>query len=231
MLGLFRVVGVNLQSVMVAPGLAYVATPSGAGPPVVILHSWWGLTRSFHDYADQLAAHGFLAGCIDLYDGQLARTPEEAAILRSAPRKQPMYRTMLAGIDALRSHEAASTDRVGIVGFSMGGHWAVWLAQRPDAHAGAVVVHYATRAVTKPSAPVPVLAHFAQNDPFVTPAGRRKMERSFARFGWPYEAMDHPGTGHWFAESAEDAFDRAAADRAFSASCLHLESLRKPSAG
>lgn len=211
---------------MAASGLAYASTPSPPGPPVVILHSWWGLTSSFRDYADRLASQGFLAGCIDLYDGQMATTPEEAAALRAAPRKEPMYRTMLAGIDSLRSHPAASTDRVGIVGFSMGGHWAVWLAQRPDAHAGAVVIHYATRAVTKVCEPVPVLAHFAQDDPFVTPAGRRKMERSFARVEWPYVAMDYPDTGHWFAESAEDAFDRAAADRAFSATCEHLGALR-----
>lgn len=203
--------------------LAYVAPPTEVGIPILILHSWWGLTPSFTEYADRLAAQGYLAGCVDLYDGRLARTPEEASLLRSAPRRVPMYRSMLAGIDELIAHSAASTNQVGIVGFSMGGHWAVWLAQRPDAHAGAVVIHYATRAVTKVSTPVPVLAHFAEMDPFVTLAGRRKMERSFARFGWPYTAMDHPGTGHWFAESADEGFDRAAADSSFTASCRHLD--------
>lgn len=202
--------------------LAYLARPADAGIPVLILHSWWGLTRSFTEYADRLAAQGFLAGCVDVYDGRLATTPEEASLLRSAPRRVPMYRTMLGGIDELLAHRAASTDRVGVVGFSMGGHWAVWLAQRPDAQAGAVVIHYATRALTKVGTPIPTLAHFAGTDPFVTPAGRRRMERSFARFEWPYTAMDHQGTRHWFAESAEADYDRAAADTAFSASCRHL---------
>ena len=131
---------------------------------------------------------------------------------------------MLTGIDELISHPAASTNQVGSVGSSMGGHWAIWLAQRPDAAAGAVVIHYATRAVTKVSRPIPVLAHFAETDPFVTPAGRREMERSFARFGWPYTAMDHhPGTRHWFAESTDHGFDRAAADSSLTASCRHLD--------
>jgi carboxymethylenebutenolidase len=207
---------------MADPQLGYLARPADVGIPVLILHSWWGLTRSFTDYADRLAAQGFLAGCVDLYGGRLATTPEEASALRSAPRRVPMYRSMLAGIDELIVDPAASTNRVGIVGFSMGGHWAVWLAQRPEAQAGAVVIHYATRALTKGGPPIPILAHFAGTDPFVTPAGRRTMERSFARFGWPYTAMDHPRTRHWFAESAEDSYDRAAADTAFGASCRHL---------
>lgn len=190
-----------------------------------MLHSWWGMTSSFTRYADDLAGEGFLAGCVDLYDGQLARTPEQARALRSAPRRVPMYRSMLAGIEQLASHPASVTDRVGLVGFSMGGHWAVWLAQRPEARVGAVVLHYATRAATKPGSPVPLLAHFAEDDPFVTVAGRRTMERSFERLGWPYTAMDHPGTGHWFAEPTETAFDDAAAKRAFEATCRHLRVL------
>jgi carboxymethylenebutenolidase len=207
---------------MAGSQLAYVAVPSGVGTPVLILHSWWGLTRSFTEYADRLAAQGFVAGCVDLYGGRLARNAEEASLLRAAPRRVPMYRSLLSGIDELIAHRAASANRVGIVGFSMGGHWAVWLAQRSDARAGAIVLHYATRMVTKASTPIPVLAHFAESDPFVTPAGRHKMERSFARFGWPYAAMDHPGTTHWFAECTDGGFDRAAADSAFTASCRHL---------
>lgn len=199
---------------MTEPALAYVAEPAQPGPPVLVLHSWWGLTASFTDYADRLAGEGFLAGCIDLYDGRLATTPEEAAALRAAPRRRPMYRTMLAAVDGLREHAAASRRQVGLVGFSMGGHWAVWLAQRADVRAGAVVVHYAARAVTMGD-PVPVLAHFAEHDPYVSESGRRTMERSLRSHGWPYTAHDYPGTGHWFSESGDDAYDPEPAAAAF----------------
>lgn len=204
--------------------LAHLARPGSAtGHPVLILHSWWGLTASFTEYADLLAERGFLAGCVDLYGGRLARTPAEAKELRSAPRREPMYRTMLAAKDHLLADPAAASSRVGIVGFSMGGHWAVWLAQRTDMPASAVVLHYATRAVKKSERPVPVLAHFAADDPFVTASGRRTMERSFHRFDWPYTAIDHPGTEHWFAESAEDQYDPDAAGRALDATTAFLE--------
>lgn len=204
--------------------LAYSRAPLDApGPPVLILHSWWGMTPSFPAYADRLAAAGFLAGCVDLYDGRLATTPAEARALRSAPRRQPMYRTMLAALDALRCDPACASSRAVLVGFSMGGHWAIWLAQRADVAADAVVLHYATRAVKEPgTGAVPVLAHFAERDPFVTASGRRTMERSLERAGWPYRAVDHPGTEHWFAEPDDEHFDERAADRAFAETLAFL---------
>jgi carboxymethylenebutenolidase len=92
----------------------------------------------------------------------------------------------------------------------MGGHWALWLAQRDEVGAGAVVLYYAARAVSRGS-PVPVLAHFAAADPFVSASGRRRMERSLLHAGWPYRSHDYPQTGHWFAESRHAAYHPAAA--------------------
>ena len=66
------------------PALAYLARPHVPGRPVLVLHSWWGLTPSFIDFADRLARRGLVVGCVDLYDGAVARTAEESKALRSA---------------------------------------------------------------------------------------------------------------------------------------------------
>lgn len=193
------------------PPLAHLERPLAPGRPVLVLHSWWGLTASFTDFSRRLARRGLLAGCVDLYDGAVARTAAEAKALRSAPRSEPMYRTMLRGLDQLRADPGSDGSDPGIVGFSMGGHWAMWLAQRQEVGAAAVVLYYATRAVTAGS-PVPVLAHFADVDPFVSVSGRRRMESELARRSWPYQAYDYPATEHWFAESADDHYDRVASE-------------------
>lgn len=156
------------------PAIAYLAAPESAAPTVLVLHSWWGMTDSFTHYADQLAARGFLAGCVDLYSGQIATSQEEVRALRSASRRESLSRTMGRAVVELRDHPLTRGNRMGLVGFSMGGHWAVWLAQRPEVHAGAVVLYYAARAVTR-GAPVPVLAHFAESDPYVSDSGRSTM--------------------------------------------------------
>lgn len=203
-----------------APGpsdeaLGYLARPPPRpGPAALVLHSWWGMTRSFTEYADRLTAAGFVAGCVDLYDGAIATTADEAKTLRSAPRRAPMYRAIIRAGRAVLADPASGSANIALVGFSMGGHWAMWLAQRADLPIAGVVVYYATRAVNDSFGPHLVLAHFAETDPFVTHSARATMQRSLLTHGWPYLALDHPGTGHWFAESADPAYDDAAATTA-----------------
>ncbi|MBK8456692.1 MAG: dienelactone hydrolase family protein [Phyllobacteriaceae bacterium] len=192
-----------------------IGPPKGKGPPVLLLHSWWGLTQSFTDYAWNLARQGFLVGCVDLYGGRVAETEADARVLRRARRRQPMYRTIVRAIEALVADPRASSRHVGLVGFSMGGHWAVWLTQRPELPVGAVVLYYAARSTDFSLTATPFLAHFADRDPFVSASARRNMELALAKAGRRYLAFDYPGTGHWFAESASDAFDVKAADLAF----------------
>lgn len=195
----------------------------GAGPPALIIHSWWGLTRSFTGYADRLADQGFLAACADLYDGQTASTEAEARALRSR-RREPMYRTLLRLLELVRVHPAAADDRVALIGFSMGGHWAVWLTQRPDVPLAAVVLYYAARAGDFSMASAPVLAHFADSDPVVSTTGRRTMERAMRAAQLAYTAHDYPGTQHWFAETDQPTYDRDADALAFDRTVAFLRS-------
>lgn len=201
--------------------LPYVAVPdSGAGLPALVIHSWWGLTRSFTSYADRLADQGILAACADLYDGRVARTEDEARALRALRRREPMYKSLLRTVDGVRAHPAAIDRRVALVGFSMGGHWAVWLAQRPDLAVTAVTLYYAARGGDFSSATARVLAHFADTDRFVSAATRRTMERAVRAAELTYTAYDYPGTRHWFAETDQPTYasdaDALAFDRTVS---------------
>jgi dienelactone hydrolase len=57
-----------------------------------------------------------------------------------------MYKTLGAHIAALRAKAGPNTVGLGVVGFFMGGHWAVWLSQRPQYYVEATVLYYAARA-------------------------------------------------------------------------------------
>lgn len=183
--------------------------PVGAG--VLVIHSWWGLTPGYREVASRLARVGFAVALADLYDGSVATSEAEVHALRARPRRVPMYRTLERELAGLR---AAGADRLAVVGFSMGGHWAVWLAQRAQYRLSAVVLYYAARGGDFSAAP-PMLAHFAETDSFVTPTARRGMERALARAGTTYVAHDYPGTSHWFAEPDQaGAYQPEAADLA-----------------
>jgi len=173
---------------------------AGRGPAVLVVHSWWGLTPSFVDFGDALVARGFVVGLADLFDGHTASRPADAQALRRAPRAEPMYRTLIRNIGELRADETVDGETVGVVGFSMGGHWAVWLAQRPELPIAATVLYYACRAGNFGASRSAFLAHFAETDDWVSRASRRRMEQAIAKAGHPYTAFDYPGTSHWFAE-------------------------------
>jgi carboxymethylenebutenolidase len=177
--------------------------PKGA---VLVLHSWWGLNRFFRRLCDRFAGQGFVALAPDLYDGRVAGTVAEAKKLRSkvtASRKEPAYKYLIRMISELRS-EAGAND-VGIVGFSMGGHWAYWLAQRPGLPIVATVTFYAARNGDYSGSRSSFQAHFAETDEWVSPASVRKLERSLSKAGRSFEFHTYPGTGHWFFE--EDRAD------------------------
>ncbi len=180
----------------------------------LVLCSWWGLTASFTDYADRLAAAGITAGLSDLMEGQTPRTEAAARALRKAPRAEPMYRSLQRDLRDLR--EAAGTESVAVIGFSMGAHWAVWLSQQPNNPIRHVVLYYGARGGDFSNSRASYLAHFAGDDPWVSASARRSMERALARAARPCTSCDYPGTGHWFAEPAQrGSFDAVAAERAF----------------
>ncbi|HWR83110.1 MAG TPA: dienelactone hydrolase family protein [Candidatus Deferrimicrobium sp.] len=194
----------------------YIAIPkSGSGPGVVILHSWWGLNAFFKGLCDRLAEAGFVALAPDLYDGKVASTIEAARKLRAqatASRREPAYKTLMAAINSLSRHETVTTPDVAVAGFSMGGHWALWLAQRPELPIVATVVFYAARNGDFTRSNSRFLFHFAENDEWVSAASVKKLKKSLDLSGRSASYYDYPGTGHWFFENdRSEAFHPEAA--------------------
>ncbi len=183
----------------------YLAKPDNeCAGGVLVLHSWWGLNGFFRGLCDRFAERGFTALAPDLYDGRVATTVAEARELRAAAtasRKEPAYKYLIRMIGELGREV---TGDIGVVGFSMGGHWAYWLAQRPDLPIAATVTFYAARDGDYSRSRSAFLGHFAETDEWVSAAGRRRLERSLTRAGREVRFYTYKGTGHWFFESDRD---------------------------
>lgn len=188
---------------------------TGSGPGIVVLHSWWGLNDFFKELCDRLAEAGFVALAPDLYSGKVASTVEAAKKLRAqatASRRVPAYKTLMAAINSLSHHDAVTTPNVALVGFSMGGHWALWLAQQPELPIAATVVFYAARNGDFTRSNSSFLFHFAENDEWVSAASVRNLKKSLDASGRSTRYYDYPGTGHWFFENDQsEAFHPEAA--------------------
>jgi carboxymethylenebutenolidase len=208
----------------------YIALPKGGkGPGLLVLHSWWGLNSFFRSLCDRFAAAGFVALAPDLYDGRVARTVAAARKLRAeatAARRVPAYKSLIAAIDHLVALDATAGERIGIAGFSMGGHWALWLAQREELPISAAVVFYAARNGNFRQSRSRFQFHLACHDEWVSAASVKKMKASLAGAGRPAEYFEYPGVGHWFFEADRpEAYCPSEADLAWRRT---LEFLKAP---
>lgn len=106
---------------------------------------------------------------------------------------------------------------IGLVGFSMGAHWALWLAaQRPALPLGAVVAFYGARAGDFSGSRAAYQGHFAEHDKWVSDASLKKLNKNLQAAGRPTELFVYPGTSHWFFESdRDDAYNPQAAELAW----------------
>lgn len=205
---------------------AYTAVPARkARATVAVLHPWWGVTEVVTGVCDRLAELGYVAVAPDLFDGEIAATPQRAAELRGRKRGTPMWRQIVKSIEVARSEHGAGA--LGQIGFSMGGHWALWLAKqsRPEIPPiSATVVYYATRAGDFSASRSAFQFHLAETDPFVSASGIARQERQLIAAGRPVEFHRYPGTGHWFFDwDRPDAFEPGAADESWRRTVAFLD--------
>jgi carboxymethylenebutenolidase len=190
--------------------------PSGKGKGVLVIHAWWGLNDFFKGVCDRLAQEGFVAVAPDLFEGQVATTIADAKRLRAKPKREPTYKTLIRAIEKLKTHPAVQGMTISVIGFSMGGHWALWLSQRTELPIGATVTFYGARAGDYTSSRATFLGHFAEQDDWVSDAGLKKLKRSIETAGKVAEFFVYPETSHWFFESDRaDAYNSEAAELAW----------------
>jgi carboxymethylenebutenolidase len=194
----------------------HIAVPkSGRGPCVMVLHSWWGLNEHFRRTCDDLAKAGYLAVAPDLFDGQTATTVAEAQKLRkaiTARRREPAYKLLIRALEKTLASDHASSAAASIIGFSMGGHWALWLAQRPELPIEKTVIYYAVRNGDYTASGSRFVFHLAEQDEWVSSAGTKKLRQALHDAKRPAVFHTYAGAHHWFFERGpEKTFHPAAA--------------------
>jgi carboxymethylenebutenolidase len=211
-------------------GTAYVVAPdSGTGPGVMVLHSWWGLTPFFKGVADRLADAGFVALAPDMFAGETAATPDEAEALQAASSPNETAALVLSAADALAHLPATTGTGIGVVGFSMGGSWALWAATRLPETVPAVVTFYGATDLDPEPGRAAVQAHFADLDELVSDDEKVTLEAELRLLGRDVEVHHYAGTGHWFFEADHPAaHDPIAADLAWERTLAFLHQRLDP---
>ncbi|HUG54061.1 MAG TPA: dienelactone hydrolase family protein [Vicinamibacteria bacterium] len=180
-----------------------LVTPEGTGPfpAVVVIHEWWGLDDWVKDQARALAREGYVALAPDLYRGKVTDKQEEAHQLMMGLPPDRALRDLKAAVAHLQARPDMKKDRIGVIGWCMGGKYALELATQEPA-LRAVVVYYGappTDEAALARIKAPVLGNFGADDKGPSPEQVKAFEAAMKKAGQTVDIKIHPGAGHAFA--------------------------------
>jgi carboxymethylenebutenolidase len=204
----------------------YLALPPAAGgasakkPALVVIQEWWGVDDWIREQNKRFAGQGYVALAPDLYRGRIAKSPEEAhELMRGMPEDRAMA-DLKAAVDFLAARPDVDPNRIGVIGWCMGGGYALALATA-EPRLKATVINYGrlvtdTGAITKINAPI--LGNFGGADRGIPPEDVKKFGGQLTQYGKLGDIKVYDGVGHAFmnpdnkegydAAAARDAWDR-----------------------
>lgn len=181
----------------------YLSLPKGAGTHagIVVVHEWWGLNDWVMQQADSLAAHGYIAFAPDLYHGKVAYDEATAHQLMSGLVEEDAIATVRGAADFLRTRQDVRANAIGVIGWCMGGKYAIRLAAA-DPGIRACVAYYGAP-ITDPKAihgiQAAMLGNFGAEDQGPSPEQVTTFEAALRQAGKKVDFKIYPGAGHAFA--------------------------------
>jgi carboxymethylenebutenolidase len=200
----------------------YLAAPQGSGkkPALIVIQEWWGVNDWVRQQADRFAGQGYVALAVDLYRGRVATTMEEAHELSRGLPEDRAVADLKAAVDYLSSRPDVDPKRIGVIGWCLGGGYALALTTN-DPRVSASVINYG-RLVTDPATiakiNAQILGNFGGEDRGIPPADVKAFDQALKAAGKSSDIKIYEGAGHAFmnpnnkegykADAASDAWSR-----------------------
>ncbi len=215
----------------------HVYHPEGAGPwPAVVYYmDGMGIRPTLLASAERMSRAGYLVLVPELYYRSPERSSIDHATLQDDPAQQAIVMQMVAKVtnetvardlDALLEHLDGRDDvrgeKIGVVGYCLGGRLALYLAgARPGRIAAAASIHGANLAHDAPDsahllAPrmrAKLYVGVAEHDPFIVPGETERLDEALREAGADYRLETYAGCHHGFALVGAHGYDAEADDR------------------
>ncbi len=203
------------------PVTGYLARPTGATgalPGIIVIQEWWGLNDNIKAMTRRFAGEGYVALAVDLYEGKVATTPEDAGKVMTAALGDSAR--LVEHLRQARKYlaETAKSPKIGSVGWCFGGGMSLQAAIHLGGDLDAAVVYYG-RTVTDPAElgkiQAPLLGLFGGADGGIPVDGVRAMETELGKLGKAATIVVYDGADHAFANPTRSSYDEKAATDAW----------------
>ena len=200
----------------------YIAQPEGEGnyPGVVIIHEIFGLNDDIKGIADRLAREGYVALAVDLFAGRnrtVCMFRFMGGMLLNSLNHGPIN-DLKAALTYLQGLSEVDAERVGAIGFCMGGNFSICWACT-DSRLKVVAPFYGLnpRPLEAVARACPVVGSYPEND--FSAAQGRKLDAALDEHKIEHDIKVYPGAKHSFfnggrnhnEEAAQDAWKRTLA--------------------
>jgi len=182
-----------------------------------VIQEWWGMNQTIQGVADSFGSKGFRALVPDLYRGKVAIDHEQAGHLMSGLNFGEAVNDIRGAAKYLLG---AGCQRVGVVGFCMGGALSILAAVNLNQISASVCFHGIPdmNAWDAKKIQIPMQFHFANKDTmagFSDPAAANKLEQKVKDAGVHYEFYRYE-TDHAFTnEDRPEVYNAEAAEKAW----------------
>ena len=181
---------------------------------IILIHEWWGLNNHIKSIAERYTDEGFSAVTPDLYRGNLATNPEEAAKLMADLQTED-------GLDIIKNtisktSEAFGVSRFGISGYCMGGTFALRAACefRELSAAAPYYGDIPSEEILK-NLTVPVVFVSGTKDTWIDPAKVAELESVAKTHGLPIDSIKYDADHAFSNNTRPEVYDRDAAEDAW----------------
>ena len=208
----------RMKTSEIEPGIlkggAYLALPDASGPHpgVVVIHEAFGLNENIRDIAGRFADEGYAALAVDLFTGRnraICMTRYMAGMLAGSVNRYGISE-LKAALTHLAAMPEVDPERIGAIGFCMGGGFAIaWACT--DERLKAIAPFYGAnpRPLEAVKRACPVVGSYPEKD-FTAGAGRA-LDQALDGYGIPNDIKVYPGAGHSFFNDRGRAYNNAAA--------------------